>query len=57
MKVVMLSEERLKELVHRTLNDIFRSPDASKMEEKVDHRTVNYHLCLLQESILKAALA
>lgn len=53
----MLSEERLKELVHRTLNDIFRSPDASKMEEKVDHRTVNYHLCLLQESILKAALA
>lgn len=53
MRAIIISEERLDDLVKTALDDIFRSPDASKMEEKVDLRTVNYHLCQLKDRIKK----
>lgn len=56
MKAVIISEERLDELIQKCLDDTFRSPDCSKMAEKVDHRIVNYHLCVLKDAIKKAGL-
>lgn len=51
MKVIIITEERLEELVEKCLTNCFRGPDASKMEESVSHRTVNYHLCDLKREI------
>lgn len=54
MKVVIIEETRLDELIQATLDNIFRSPDCSKMAEQVDHRAVNYHLQVLKTKIKEA---
>ena len=56
MRVILITEDKLNELVEKCINDCFKSPDPTKMAESVNHQTVNYHVQVLKTAIREGKL-